>query len=563
MPYARMKGKTLGLIASVAVAVSLVVAPVVTTGATAAGGSVGAVGTMVPFTPASNDAAYWNTYSDHPATCVKATGSTADGTLTDGSKTVTLNAAASTAGQWELLVVKAGTTNNVIVHPQAGVAYASPTNSGGNQAVVGHWIVCRGAAPVPAEPETVTPALTFSEPTCAAAGTILERTETGITWTSALNADGSTTWTAAPQTGFAFPAGANASWTVPGVLPIDTDQCRPAQPADTVTSEDTVEYDCAYGQATTVTVTTTVSTGWNGTAWVATAPTEVSTTAARPMTADEKMDCSVPQTQTEYGEWVEGEWSCGDTEVEQTREVVTVEYGRDAYGELTTATSSVPEQRTRQLTAEEIAECSLVPGDIASTCVGDVPYLAYSVSLPTGFETDDETPVTITFVNPGGEDVVVPDQALSGSLLWPGAKATEPKMWPGWDLVNGTYVKTDGNFAWTRDGVTVRFEVNPSFETVVEYPAVTAVCADPPKQATSPEEPSEEPGGTDSGDPEPAGTGSGDPQPAATVSSASGAELASTGGGVSPILPIAGGAALLLGLALMLTVAGQRRRATS
>jgi hypothetical protein len=255
----------------------------------------------------------------------------------------------------------------------------------------------------------------------------------------------------------------------------------------------------------------------------------------------------VPETVIEYRAWQDGEWECGDTEVTQTREVITTVYGRDDQGDPTAISSLSTEEQTRPLTQDEIGECPLVPGDIAATCQGDVPYLGYSLTLPEGFVTG-ENPVTVTFLNPDGEDVVIEDQPLSGAVPWPGAKATEPKMWPGWDLVDGTYVPTEGNYAWTRDGVSVRFDVNPTYSTVVEYPAADALCANPPKQAISPEGPSdgEEPG-------QPTGSESGDPEDS----------LAATGGGVSPILPIAGGAALLLGLAALLMVAAQRRRATS
>ena len=82
------------------------------------------------------------------------------------------------------------------------------------------------------------------------------------------------------------------------------------------------------------------------------------------------------------------------------------------------------------------------------------PWLGYAI-----------TECRITFLNPEGENYVVKNQPLDGELLWPGASATAPKMWPGWELVDGEYVKTDGNYDWTREGVTVRFEVNPSYCT--------------------------------------------------------------------------------------------------
>jgi len=127
-------------------------------------------------------------------------------------------------------------------------------------------------------------------------------------------------------------------------------------------------------------------------------------------------------------------------------------------------------------------DCALVAGEITAVCEGDVPYLGYAVSLPAGIEVDDETPLSITFLNPGdGENWTVTDQPLSGRVLWPGASAEEPRQWPGWLLTeDGSYVETEGNYAWTRDGVEVLFEVNPSYSTVVSYPPATSECANPP-----------------------------------------------------------------------------------
>ncbi len=141
--------------------------------------------------------------------------------------------------------------------------------------------------------------------------------------------------------------------------------------------------------------------------------------------------------------------------------------------------------------------CALVPGEIGAVCQGDVPYLGYEIGLPEGVTVDSETPLTITFLHPnGGEDYVVTDQPLSGTLLWPGAAAEEPKQWPGFVRnEDGSYTETDGNYAWTRDGAEVLFEVNPSYWTVVEYPPATSACANPPvapvavEDVAGPEEP--------------------------------------------------------------------------
>lgn len=137
-------------------------------------------------------------------------------------------------------------------------------------------------------------------------------------------------------------------------------------------------------------------------------------------------------------------------------------------------------------------EQELIPGEIASQCVGSVPYLGYAVGLPEGFEAGSATPLTITFVHPTDptQNYNVANLPLSGTLLWPGATAGTPQQWPGWVLMpDGTYAETDGNYAWTRAaaGITVRFDVNPTFETVVTYPPESALCANPaPASASTP-----------------------------------------------------------------------------
>ncbi|MES1171576.1 MAG: Ig-like domain-containing protein, partial [Actinomycetota bacterium] len=123
-------------------------------------------------------------------------------------------------------------------------------------------------------------------------------------------------------------------------------------------------------------------------------------------------------------------------------------------------------------------------------CVADVPYLRWNLSLPAGFPDQGATPVTITFINPDGDDYVVTGLPLQGEMLWPGASATAPKQWPGWkQLDDGTYVESDGNFAWTRDGVQVKFSVNPEITTTIGYPPATPTCATAPETAPEPEDP--------------------------------------------------------------------------
>jgi hypothetical protein len=465
-----VRKRTLKTIAGALVAAALVVAPLVTVGASAAdedwpAATVGAKGELVS-ADGMNQVEDWVDFTDHEATCYSGGGS--HGTVTDNGLTVTLKPFDENwdGDHWELLVIKAGNLwNNVIVHPTAGVAYASPPNKAGNQAEVSHWIVCKGTTPED-EPEVITPTLSWTPPSCVAAGTLTKGPR--VTWTSVDNGDGTTTWTASPEEGTVFADDAQISWVVPN-LGIRT-------------------------------------------------------------------NCEVPPPLVEREEWEDGTWDCGDTTVTQTREVSTTTYTRDDTGTLIPSTTKNTETQTRPLTSEEIGEnCDLLPGEIESVCVGDVPFLGYEVTLPEGYEADSESPVTITFVNPDGEDYIVEDQPLSGALLWPGASNGTPKMWPGWELVNGEYVKTTGNYDWTRNGITVRFDVNPSYETTIAYPQATALCANPP-------------------------IGGGD-DPTGTPTSTDAEALAVTGGGVSPIIVAGGAAALVAGIAVVLITAYRRRQA--
>jgi LPXTG-motif cell wall-anchored protein len=118
-------------------------------------------------------------------------------------------------------------------------------------------------------------------------------------------------------------------------------------------------------------------------------------------------------------------------------------------------------------------------------CDGNVPYLAYRV-VATG--TQDDT-VDITWINPGGDDVVYAYQPLEGRVLWAGAVAGpngEPIDWPGWRFENGEWVVGD-EFDWVRPSVDVRLEVNPEITLTAEYPPSAPDCdANPPGAAETP-----------------------------------------------------------------------------
>jgi LPXTG-motif cell wall-anchored protein len=120
-----------------------------------AAGVVGVSGDTQPWTENTNHAWYWEgVYSAQQAVCFKieSAESSSYGAITSGGKTVTLNAFDPSwpGDHWEALIIKGGSNwNNVIDHPEAGVAYASPLNAGGQQTNVSHWIVCSGTTPTP------------------------------------------------------------------------------------------------------------------------------------------------------------------------------------------------------------------------------------------------------------------------------------------------------------------------------------------------------------------------------------------------------------------------------
>ena len=102
--------------------------------------------------------------------------------------------------------------------------------------------------------------------------------------------------------------------------------------------------------------------------------------------------------------------------------------------------------------------------------------------------------LVVTFINPGGDDVVFDDLPAGvvtatgfhyeGQILWPGAVLDgEGNIvdWPGWTLnADGTWTEGD-EFSWTRPQVDVNFAIDPADVTLtVQYPPESEVCANPP-----------------------------------------------------------------------------------
>ncbi|MFC8600605.1 MULTISPECIES: LPXTG cell wall anchor domain-containing protein [unclassified Isoptericola] len=179
-------------------------------------------------------------------------------------------------------------------------------------------------------------------------------------------------------------------------------------------------------------------------------------------------------------------------------------------------------------------------------CDGDVPYLRYAVTA-TG---TPNTTVTITWINPDGDDVVQPDLPLSGRVLWPGAvvdAAGNPLDWPGWRLEDGVWVEGD-EFDWVRPSVQVKMQVNPELTMTANYPPSSPNCATNPPGVTP--SPTPTPGVTVPGAVPPEAAPPGSPTPGF---------LPQTGAGVAGLVAAAAGLAAAGGIAV---AAARRRRST-
>jgi hypothetical protein len=130
---------------------------------------------------------------------------------------------------------------------------------------------------------------------------------------------------------------------------------------------------------------------------------------------------------------------------------------------------------------------------VGSECIGDVPYIGYSVVLndPDNQVTSHEASLIITG---GGNTTTIAlgtldsSNRLTGRVLWPGASVDasgNATGWPGYEFVNGAWVQTSGNFAWTRGPITAVIQVNPELTVPLSYPPATAVCASPPSPSLS------------------------------------------------------------------------------
>lgn len=130
---------------------------------------------------------------------------------------------------------------------------------------------------------------------------------------------------------------------------------------------------------------------------------------------------------------------------------------------------------------------SLSGSTAIAECAGDVPWINFSVGL---IDPDNQSTghTASLYMTDGTHETTVPlgvlnGNSLSNRVLWPGASvdgAGNGTGWPGWELVNGTWTETSGNFAWTRGAITAEIRVNPSLTVPLTYPPASAKCVKPP-----------------------------------------------------------------------------------
>jgi hypothetical protein len=140
----------------------------------------------------------------------------------------------------------------------------------------------------------------------------------------------------------------------------------PVQPADEVTTSTDTRKSCANGVEEQVTKTTT-SYAWVDGQWVLDPDTAVVVvgdwTFVRNLTEEEQveLDCvNQPPPLVTTSDWVDGDYQCDDTTVEQTRTVTTTPYvldGENGYVLDEANATTVTETQTRDLTADEQTAC--------------------------------------------------------------------------------------------------------------------------------------------------------------------------------------------------------------
>lgn len=127
---------------------------------------------------------------------------------------------------------------------------------------------------------------------------------------------------------------------------------------------------------------------------------------------------------------------------------------------------------------------TLAGSEAVAVCDNDVPWIEYSVVLTDENNTSTGHTARLVLSN-GSQSTTITlgalddDGTLSGRILWPGASIAAdgtPTGWPGWAYVDGAWVETNDNFAWTRGDISASIVVNPEMPVALSYPPSNPYC---------------------------------------------------------------------------------------
>ncbi|WP_402463686.1 Ig-like domain-containing protein [Isoptericola aurantiacus] len=120
---------------------------------------------------------------------------------------------------------------------------------------------------------------------------------------------------------------------------------------------------------------------------------------------------------------------------------------------------------------------SLEGSTVSSTSVDGVPWILFDVYLsdPQNESTGNTAYLELTDGTNTTEIELgeLVDGRLTGSVLWPGAELEEdgtPSAFPDWALVDGTWTRSEGEYAWTLGDVSATLRVNPELQVEIAYP---------------------------------------------------------------------------------------------
>lgn len=152
-------------------------------------------------------------------------------------------------------------------------------------------------------------------------------------------------------------------------------------------------------------------------------------------------------------------------------------------GTVTDAAASAADSGDDGYTPQEPEEPTLAGSFAVGECERDVPWIQYAVELTDPDAQVTTSTVTLTLSDGTNSTTLtlgeLVDDRLSGRALWPGAAVDangDAAGWPGWEYVDGAWVPTDGNFAWTRGDITAVLDVNPRLAVPLAYPPASPQC---------------------------------------------------------------------------------------